>query len=122
MTIDDFAKIEMRVGKVIEAAFVEGSEKLIRQVVDFGAEGEVKDTRVIFSGIRKWYGPDDMVGKSFVYVTNLEPRKMPSFIINEAGEQIQEYSQGMILAVDGPEGKPVMLTTVSEVGNGAKVR
>lgn len=106
ITIDDFAKTEMRVGQILEATAVEGSEKLIREVVDFGEE-----KRVIFSGIRKWYQPEELTGKKFLYVTNLEYRKM-----------MGEESQGMILAVDGPEGKPILMQVPEEAPVGAKIR
>jgi len=88
-TISDFAKIEMRVGKVLEAMNKEGSDKLIRLVVDFGEYG----TRVKFTGVRGYgYTPEDFLGKQFLFVFNLVPRKM-----------MGEESQGMILAVDGLE-------------------
>lgn len=85
ITIQDFQKIDIRIGKVLEATEVEGSTKLIRQVVDFGDE---IGKRIIFSGIKKWYKPEDLVGKLLPYIVNLEPRKMPG------GEE----SQGMLMA------------------------
>ncbi|MBI3577329.1 tryptophan--tRNA ligase [Candidatus Gottesmanbacteria bacterium] len=88
ITIDEFARVEERVGKVVEAKNVEGSEKLIRLVVDFADFGK----RIIFTGVRTFgYTPEDFLGKQFLFVTNLAPRKM-----------IDEESQGMILAVDPP--------------------
>ena len=90
ISIDEFAKIEVRVGKVVEAKNKEGSEKLIRLVVDFGNE-----TRIIFTGVRHFgYTPEDFLNKQFFFVTNLAPRKM-----------MDETSQGMILAVDSPRGE-----------------
>src|SRR3989344_1585141 len=103
-TIDDFVKLEMRVGTVVEAEEVEGSDKLIKQIVDFGDE-----KRQILSGIKKWYKPDSLVGKQFVYVTNLEPRLMMGL-----------QSQGMLLAVG--EDKPVILKPSKKVPNGSKIR
>lgn len=88
--IDDFAKIDIRIGKVLDASEVEGSEKLIRQVVDFGEE---IGKRTILSGIKKWYSPADLVGRLLPYVVNLEPRKM-----------MGEESQGMLVAAS-PKGK-----------------
>ncbi len=102
--INDFAKLELKVGTVIEAQEVEGSEKLIKQIVDFGGE-----KRQILSGIRKWYKPKDLVGKQFVYITNLEPRVM-----------MVVESQGIILATDTD--KPVPLKPSKKVPNGAKIR
>jgi methionyl-tRNA synthetase len=106
ITIDQFAQVEMKVGLVVEAAAVEGSEKLIRQVVDFGAE-----KRIVFSGIKKWYQPEDLVGKKYIYVTNLEPRKM-----------LDEESQAMILGVETGDGRYVLLEPAGEVGVGERVR
>ena len=93
ITIDDFQKVEIKVGLVIEAINKEGSEKLIRLTVDFGSE-----TRTMFTGVRNFgYTPEYFLGKKFLFVTNLEPRKM-----------MDEESQGMILAVDGSGGKPIL--------------
>lgn len=105
ITIDDFLKVELRVGTVLEAEEVLGSEKLIKQIVDFGELG----TRQVLSGIKKWYKPSQLVGKQFVYVVNLEPRMMMGF-----------ESQGMILATDTE--KPYPLKPVSKVSPGAKLR
>ncbi|TIC82130.1 methionine--tRNA ligase [Crenobacter intestini] len=72
ITIDDFAKVDLRVGKVLACQFVEGSDKLLQFTVDLGFE-----TRNIFSGIRKAYGePEKLVGRSVIVVANLAPRKM----------------------------------------------
>lgn len=103
-TIDDFVKLEIRVGTVLEAEEVIGSDKLIKQIVDFGLE-----KRQILSGIRKWYKPEQLVGNQFVYVTNLEPRIMMGL-----------ESQGMILCV-GDE-KPIPLKPSKKVANGSKAR
>lgn len=119
ITIDDFAKIEIRVGSVVEAVAVEGSEKLIRQVVDFGPTTPVaslgaenaRDLRVVFSGIKKWYKPEDLVNKKFIFVTNLEPRKM-----------LGEESQAMILGVETEDGRYVLLQPMGETEPGGRVR
>ena len=71
--IDDFAKLDLRIGKVLECAFVDGSDKLLRFKLDAGALGE----RQIFSGIRNSYGePEKLVGRNVVFIANLAPRKM----------------------------------------------
>ncbi len=107
ITIDEFARVEMRVGKVVEAENKEGSDKLIRLVVDFGEKG----TRVIFTGVRAFgYTPDYFAGKQFFFITNLAPRKM-----------MDEESQGMIMAVDSPDGKPLFLSA-DGMPPGAKIR
>lgn len=126
--INDFIKVEMRAGKVEEASGVEGSQKLIRLLVNFGPTSPeatlgVKDeVRTIFTGVRKWYEPEYFVGKTFTFVTNLEPKIMPSFAPNGATKGKGEESQGMILTVDGPDSRPVFIAPTEEVSAGAKVR
>jgi len=109
ITIDDFEKVEIKVGKVVEAAAVKESDKLIREVVDFSENGK-KEFNVIFSEIRKWYKPEELVGKKFLFVTNLEPRVMPSYLLNAQGELEQENSQGLLLAITGSDGKPFLMS------------
>ena len=69
---DDFAKVEFLVGEIKEATEVKGSEKLLRLQVDFGEE----NLRTVFSGIKKWYSPADIIGKKTVFITNIAPRKI----------------------------------------------
>lgn len=108
ITIDQFKEIEIKVGVVVEATNAQNSEKLIRLVVDVGEE----KPRLIFTGVRPFgYTPDYFLGKKWLVVTNLEPRKM----VND------EYSQGMILAIDGAD-KPVFVQMGEEAPVGAKVR
>ena len=108
ITIDDFAKVEARIGRVIKAEAVEGSDKIIRFEIDFGEE----TPRQILSGIKKWY-PDleNLVGKQMLFCTNLVPRSMMGL-----------ESHGMLMAVDGVDGDPVFLTPEKIVATGAKVR
>ncbi len=110
ITIDDFAKVDIHIGKVLEAREVEGSEKLIRCKVDFGTE---LGTRIIFSGIKKWYAPEDLVGKLLPYIINLEPREM-----------FGEMSEGMLIAA-APEAEgektAVLLTPLTDVAPGTKL-
>jgi len=71
--IDDFAKLDLRIGKVLECGFVEGSDKLLRFLLDAGDLGQ----RQIFSGIRGSYAePEALVGRNVVFIANLAPRKM----------------------------------------------
>jgi methionyl-tRNA synthetase len=102
----DFAKVEFKVGEIKEAKKVEGSEKLIRMQVDFGEEKE----RTVFSGIQKWYQPEDLIGKKTVFVTNIIPRKI-----------MGELSEAMIFAAEDEEGTVIILFTEKEVKNGSKV-
>ncbi|HSX09807.1 MAG TPA: methionine--tRNA ligase subunit beta [Candidatus Saccharimonadales bacterium] len=106
ITIDDFAKLDLRVGTVIACVEKEGSDKLLRLTVDFGEEG----TRNILSGIKQWYKPKDLIDKQFIFVFNLAPRRM-----------MGEESEGMILAAEG-EKKPLPLKPKSKAKPGAAIR
>lgn len=86
----DFEKLDIRAGKVVAASAPEWSEKLIRYEVNLGEE---LGKRVLFSGIRRWYAPEEMLGKTLPVVVNLEPKKMGD-----------EVSQGMAIMADGEEG------------------
>lgn len=105
ITIDDFAKLEFNIGTVLEASDIEGSERLLKLIVDLGEE----NPRQILSGIKQWYTPEDLRGKQFVFITNLEPRMMMGL-----------ESQGMILCA-GDE-KPIPLIPSEQVPNGSKIR
>lgn len=97
----------MRVGKVLEAVNKDGSDKLIRLVVDVGED----KPRVIFAAVRPFgYTPEFFAGQQFFFITNLAPRKM-----------LDEFSQGMIMAVDSSDGKPQFLSADS-MPVGAKIR
>ena len=109
ITIDDFAKIDLRVGVVKSAERIEGT-RLLRLIVDLGNE-----TRQIISGIAEFYTPEELVGKRVIVVANLKPKKIRGF-----------ESQGMILAAgckeDEEKGiKPRILTVDGEVPAGTKV-
>ncbi|MDO4265305.1 MAG: methionine--tRNA ligase [Eubacteriales bacterium] len=98
---DDFAKLELRIGEVIACEEVPKSKKLLKETIKIGNE-----TRTVLSGIKKWYRPEDMVGKKVVVVCNLEPRKI-------AGIE----SQGMVLAAESPDGEMLALMTPDAVCN-----
>ena len=105
ISIEDFAKVELKIGKVLEAKRVEGSNKLIVMKVDTGEE------RQIVAGIGKAYLPEELVGKSIVVVTNLQPAKLMGV-----------ESQGMLLAASDADGKLSILSIDREITEGAKVR
>jgi methionyl-tRNA synthetase len=84
ITIDDFAKIDLRTGTVISAEKIEKSNKLLKLKVDLGAQ-----TRQIIAGIAKNYNPDQIIGKQVIVVANLKEATL-----------MGETSQGMILATD----------------------
>jgi methionyl-tRNA synthetase len=91
--IDDFAKLDLRVARVLDAKFVEGSDKLLQLTLDLGTE-----QRNVFSGIRSAYDPAKLVGRQVVMIANLEPRKMRFGV-----------SQGMVLCASGDDGPEVFL-------------
>ncbi len=105
ISFEDFQKIELRIGKITSAEKVEKSDKLLKLEVDFGEE-----KRQVISGIAKEYSPEDLIGKSFVFVTNLEPRSI-----------MGQESQAMIIAAD-VEGKAVLIEPVKETPAGTKLR
>ena len=92
ISIDDFAKIDLRVARIATAAHVDGADKLIQLTLDLG-DGE----RNVFAGIKSAYAPESLVGRLVVVVANLAPRKMRFGV-----------SQGMVLAA-GPGGKEIFL-------------
>ncbi len=104
---DDFAKLEFRVGEIIACEEVAKSKKLLKETIKIGSE-----TRTILSGIKKWYKPEDMVGKKVMVVCNLEPRQI-------AGEM----SQGMIIAAEDESGEMVSLMTPdnSDMPSGSEI-
>src|SRR3989344_4008081 len=106
ITIDDFAKVEIKVGKVIEAEDVAESRKLIKLTVDVGE----RTPRTVFTGVRGFgYTGADFEDKLFFFVTNLESKKI-----------MDQESQGMILAIDTAE-KPLFISAAG-MPVGAKVR
>lgn len=72
ITIEDFAKVDLRVGVVVAATFVEGADKMLQLTVDIGEE----TPRNILAGIKAAYSPEDLIDKRIIVVANLAPRKM----------------------------------------------
>jgi len=98
--IEDFAKLDLRIGKVLECGFVEGSDKLLRFLLDAGELGQ----RQIFSGIRASYGePEKLVGRNVVFIANLAPRKM-RFGISEGMILSAGFDGGALALLDADEG------------------
>ncbi len=107
ITIDDFAKVELRVAQVKVAEKVKGADKLLRLEVDLGTE-----TRQIVAGIAKAYDPEKLIGRKVVIVANLAPRKLRGL-----------ESQGMIVAASlGDEGVPVLAGFLEDVPVGARLK
>lgn len=105
ITIEDFAKLELRVGKVINAQRVAKSDKLIKIIVDIGEE------RQIVAGIGKSYKPEELIGKKIIVVANLKPTKL-----------FGVESQGMLLAAADEEGDLSLLILDRDLKEGAKVK
>jgi methionyl-tRNA synthetase len=107
ITIDDFLKVELRVGQVKFAEKVKGADKLLRIEVDIGTE-----VRQIVAGIAKAYEPEKLIGRKVVIVANLAPRKLRGL-----------ESNGMIVAASlGEEGQPVLAGFLEDVPVGAKLK
>ena len=125
--INVFQKLDIRIGTVVSADVPEWSHWVMRMTVDFGTElGE----RTIFSGIMKFYKPEELIGKQFPFVINLKPKRIGP--ANEAGEY--EYSQGMMLMATPPavqdggqaegddeETRPILFQLTESVPNGSQV-
>lgn len=105
ITIDDFDKIQLRIGEIIKCEAVPKSKKLLCSQVKMGSE-----VRQIVSGIRQYYTPEEMVGKKVVVVANLKPAKLAGVL-----------SEGMLLCAENDKGEYVLLTAESDVPNGAEV-
>jgi methionyl-tRNA synthetase len=114
ISYDDFAKVEMRAGRILSAEPLPKSEKLLKLSVDFaevGADG-ARLPRTILSGIAKYFpDPAALVGKTCMFVTNLEPRPMMGL-----------ESNGMILALSTDDGKFSLLEPQSDIPEGTKAR
>jgi methionyl-tRNA synthetase len=105
--IEDFAKVEMRVGEVKTAEKVAGADKLLMLTVDIGTE-----VRQIVAGIAEVYKPEELVGRKVIVVVNLQPRKLRGV-----------ESNGMIVAASvPPDGKPILAGFVEDVPVGARLK
>ncbi len=105
ISIEDFAKVQMRVGEVLAAEKIEGSRRLVKLKVDIGTE-----VRQVVAGIAEAYEPATLLNRKVVVVTNLKPAKLMGV-----------ESNGMIVAAS-VDGKPVLATFAEEVANGALLR
>jgi len=105
ITFEEFAKVQLKIGKVIRAEGVQGMKKVFKATIDLGTE-----KRELAVGGALHYKPEEFVGRTVVVCTNLEPKKIGSII-----------SRGMLLAADGAEGKPVFLTVIEDTPMGASI-
>jgi methionyl-tRNA synthetase len=102
----DFLKLDLRVGKVEEATLISGSKNLFKLIVDFGSE-----KRQSVAGLRQYYKPDEVVGKKFVFVLNLERRKIRGI-----------ESQCMVLAAEDSEGHIILIAPEKDIAAGSEIR
>ena len=106
ISIDDFAKLDLRIGEVLQCEKVEKADKLLKSQIKIGNE-----VRQIVSGIAKYYTPEEMVGKKVIVVCNLKPVKLRGIL-----------SEGMILAASNENGNLVLASTDKDIESGAKVK
>lgn len=113
VTYEEFKKLDIRVGTIKEVKEIPETDKLLCFQLDFGEIDEEgnKKLRQIVSGLHEYY-PDyeKLVGRQLLYIVNLEPRKIKGF-----------ESNGMLLAVDGQDGRPIFLIPETEAPAGARV-
>jgi methionine--tRNA ligase beta chain len=107
VTFLDFQKLDLRIGKVKEASFVEGSRNLITMKVDLGDD---YGTTEILAGIGEYYKVEELLGKKYIFVANLDPKKM-----------MDKYSNGMILVAED-ESKPILIEIDKRIKNGLIIR
>jgi methionyl-tRNA synthetase len=105
INIEDFAKVEMRVGQILEAERVEGSRKLIKMRVDIGSE-----VRQVVAGIAGAYEPASLLNRKIILVANLKPAKLMGVV-----------SDGMVLAATAGD-RPILATFAEEVPNGSLLK
>ncbi|MEM3695282.1 MAG: methionine--tRNA ligase subunit beta [Candidatus Bathyarchaeia archaeon] len=105
ISFEEFQKLDMRVGKILEANQIPGSRNLIRMTVDFGTE-----KRQAVAGLLQWYKPQDLVGKKCAFILNLQRRKFMGV-----------ESQCMILAAEDEKGNVVVLQPEKDIVEGSKI-
>ncbi|MDD5012274.1 MAG: methionine--tRNA ligase subunit beta [Candidatus Nanoarchaeia archaeon] len=106
ISYEDFEKLDLRVGEIIEVEDIAGADKLYKLTINIGEE-----TRTVCAGIKQYYSKDDLKGKKIILLANLAPRKLKGI-----------ESQGMILAASTENHEEVvLLVPESDIGNGSKV-
>jgi methionine--tRNA ligase beta chain len=105
ITFEEFSKVHLKVGKVIQSENMPGMKKVFKATIDLGTE-----QRELAVGGALYYKPEEFVGRLVVVCTNLEPKKIGNIL-----------SKGMLLAADGPEGRPVFLTITEDIPVGASI-
>lgn len=102
---DEFQKLDIRIGKIVEASQIPGSRNLIRILVDFGTE-----KRQAVAGLLQWYKPENLLAKKCAFILNLQKRKM-----------MNVESQCMILAAEDDKGNVVILQPEKDIEEGSRI-
>ena len=105
ITFEEFSKVHLKVGRVLQSESMPGMKKVFKATIDLGTE-----RREVAVGGALYYKPEEFVGRLVVVCTNLEPKKLGNML-----------SRGMLLAADGPEGRPVFLTITEDITLGTSV-
>ncbi len=105
ISFNEFMKLDLRVGKVVEAQQIAGSRNLIRMIVDFGTE-----KRQSVAGLLQWYKPEELVGNKYAFILNLQRRKLMGI-----------ESQCMIFAAEDDKGNVVLIKPEKDVAIGSKI-
>jgi methionine--tRNA ligase beta chain len=105
ISFDEFSKVQLRIGKVVHVESMPGMKKVFKAKVDLGTE-----QREVAVGAALYYTPEEFIGRTVVICINLEPKKIGGMI-----------SQGMLLAADGPEGRPIFLTADADAPPGSPI-
>lgn len=105
ISFDEFQKLDLRIGKILEANQIPGSRNLIRMVVDFGTE-----KRQAVAGLLQWYKPEQLVNKKCAFILNLQRRKMMGV-----------ESQCMVFAAEDDKGNVVILQPEKDIVEGSKI-
>ena len=106
LSFDEFQKLDLRIGKIIEANQIPGSRNLIKIMADFGTE-----KRQAVAGLVQWYKPEELVGKKCIFLLNLQKRVMMGV-----------ESQCMILAAEDDKGNVVVLQPDRDIAEGSRIR
>ena len=105
ISFDEFKKLDLRIGKIVEANQIPGSRNLIRLMVDFGAE-----KRQAVAGLLQWYQPEDLVDKKCLFILNLQKRTVMGV-----------ESQCMILAAEDDKGNVTVLQPEKDIAEGSRI-
>ena len=105
ISFEEFQKLDLRIGKIVEASQIPGSRNLIRMIVDFGTE-----KRQAVAGLLQYYKPEELVGKKAAFILNLQRRKMMGV-----------ESQCMIFAAEDNKGNVILLQPEKDIVEGSKI-